>query len=229
MLHKLEEDCRSLLDAKFPEYFHFRHNHLDLLIGADKHWRLDTLENLELIGMASFGVVKSLNYINHNIEKIQRSDRDQRFKNIYFHFGLVFDCVNNLARNIALTSDYLGLKKINREPKGDEELVKKFKKWVSKEYSKKLASSIQNGGAVVFIPHQIDFLHGLVSSKPLMTEHSNFAKSVNKYRNFLFIRREWMLFNAVNLFSLLKERKCRKQEVGRNYVLQLRKIIRKCL
>ena len=180
--HNIEKEVAPLIEIAFPEYEDFFDKHL-IPLTEDGHWRNDTLDYLEFIGMASFSVLKSINFINRNIDHIKRGDPDQRFKNIYFHFGLAADSVESLSRNIALTSDFLGIKSIDKNPKEANDLIKSFEKWVQKKYSKSLEDLVKRGRQVVYHLHSIDFLKETISAD-LNADFKTFVKSLKDYRNF---------------------------------------------
>ncbi len=180
--HNIEREVSQLFEDCFPEYEKFYGEYLIPLTDGT-NWRNDTLEYLEFIGMACFGLMSSINFINKNKNCIKRGDADQRFKNIYFHFGLVSDCVDNLSRNIALTSDYLGIDKIDRKPKEQNQLIKSYKTWINKSYNKNLKDLYEKGKQITHHPHSINFYNYSTSNNTRKILRK-FFDSIKKYRNF---------------------------------------------
>ena len=78
----------SYLNKHFSNYETFFNSCLIQLI--DGHWRDNMHPIFEQIGMTDYGIIKSLNYIRISICDITVGDPNQTFKNIYFHFGLIF-------------------------------------------------------------------------------------------------------------------------------------------
>ena len=64
--------------------------------------------------MSQYGVYKSLVYIHISKLNIRVGDTDQRYKNIYFHFGLIFEIVENLAKNMILAQHQLQMIKLSK-------------------------------------------------------------------------------------------------------------------
>ena len=115
--HNIERNMAETIELKFPNFEILWDKYLMPLTGApiDFSLRNDTHPNLEEIAMSHFGVLKSLNYIRISKSKVGPGDPNQTFKNIYFHFGLIFDSVDNLLRNILIIQNYLKI--INLEEK----------------------------------------------------------------------------------------------------------------
>ena len=103
----LERDTYIKIVNRFPNFVVVEDQFLFQLKDDKLNWRNDTLVYLEEIGMCQWGILKSLNFINKSKPFLIVGDSDQRVKNIYFHFGLIFDMVANLARNIVMTEDCL--------------------------------------------------------------------------------------------------------------------------
>ena len=122
----LEKDTYVKMSTQFPLFEKLEIEYLNELKDINGNWREDTLPNLEEIGMCQYGVLKSINFINKSKLFVIAGDPNQRYKNIYFHFGLIFDIVENMARNIVLTQSYLNIRKyenkINKDKLGDKEL-----------------------------------------------------------------------------------------------------------
>ena len=85
-MHQSEIDIKELFDTSFPEFWKFRNTYLKPLVRFGS-WRNDTYEPLELIGMATVGVVKSIRFIDHAKNHIVEGDKEQSFK--IFTFILV--------------------------------------------------------------------------------------------------------------------------------------------
>jgi len=181
--HKIEREIASLIESEFPEFEDFWNKHLEPL-KKDGSWRNNTIEYLEYIGMANFAILKSINVINRNKTKIDVGDPDQSFKTIYFHFGLIADCVENLSRNIALTQHHLKIIKIDKKRRTKKELIANFKNWFSEEYSKNYKSFIQMGRPIIHYPRPNIKYTSVVIAKNARKEYDKLISSLRKYRNF---------------------------------------------
>ncbi len=182
----LEKDTYLKIENKFPNFIELENKFLFQLKDDTLNWRDDTLIYLEEIGMCQWGVLKSLNFINKSKPFLIAGDSDQRFKNIYFHFGLIFDTVENMARNIALTEDYLHILDIRKQINlSKNKLISDFQKYVENKYPSDFENMLLYGKPIFHYPQQQkSFMKIIVKNKNLRKRYSKFVELVKKYRNF---------------------------------------------
>jgi hypothetical protein len=209
--NKIEKNLSSLLNSDFPRYIVFREKYLTPLRGlpSNPNWRNDTHPILEQVGVTAYGILKSINFINHRKSFITISDFDQSFKNIYFHFGLVFDCIESFSRSIILLEKLLG--KIDLENKlriSRDELIDKYKEWVDKEYDKKYADLIEKGKPIFYYPQNDHTYLSLFLKNPIKREYNRFSRVIKDYRNFFIHNPGVDIFHEIptgKLFTIKKE------------------------
>ena len=186
--HNISRDIARTIEESFPNFEIFWSKYLVPLTGVprDTSWRIDTFPNLEEIGMSHFGILKSLNFIRISISDINVGDPKQTFKNIYFHFGLIFDSVETLARNIIVVEDCLGIIKIEERSKlSKTELITEFTKWVDEKYPSHYNKMITSGKPIFYYPqHDHNFLKILIPKKSKRKKYSKFSVDIKNYRNF---------------------------------------------
>jgi len=206
----LERESATKVDTLFPNYEVMESAYLIKIRNEDGNWRYDTSPQLEEIGMSHYAILKSFNYINISRPQISVGDSNQRYKNIYFHFGLIFDTVENMARNIVLTGSQLRIREFkNKVKKSNKDLLAEFQKYVETRYEKAFSDMIKYGRPIFYHPqYPINFISILITEKDFKTEYRNFEKSIRDYRNF-YIHKPAMDI-AINketsqLFALKKE------------------------
>ena len=131
--NNIEINLEQELLKEFPRYIPYREKYLTPLRGlpTNPNWRIDTHPDLEQIGVASYGILKSINFIYYRKNYIDISDFDQSFKNIYFHFGLIFDCIEALCRNIVLIEQSINLIDIESKLRlTEQKLTDDFAVWI---------------------------------------------------------------------------------------------------
>ena len=104
-LHPIEDDCVSLFEDKAPNFCKFRFDFIDPLVDQRgptirSSWKNNLDDKKESLGIACFGIVKSINFIRINKDKICIGDPEQRFKNIQYHNVLVFECIRAISELI---------------------------------------------------------------------------------------------------------------------------------
>jgi len=216
--NNIERSLAPLLRKYFPRYENFWSTYLMPLTGRpnDPNWRLDTYPDLEKIGIASFGIMKSISFINNKKDKIGVSgDPEQTFKNIYFHFGLAIDCVEALARSIVIIMEELRLVNIERKLKlSSASLLYYFLSWAFKDYSKSFKMMVSEGKPIFYYPqHNHDFLCLIISEKSKRRKYLSLTKKIKDYRNF-FIHNP-----GVDVFMDLHSKKhyaIRKEKVNKS-------------
>lgn len=183
--NQIENGSAALIEDLFPNYEIFWNKYLIPLMGSDGNWRNDSIHNLEDIGISQYGVLKSINFINLSIDKIKVGDPLQHFKNIYFHFGLTIDSVENLARNICIICDLLEIISIRKELLIEKtSLITKYEKWIDKHYSKSFQDMVEIGKPIFFHPHSAENFMKLIIPKPFSTSYNEFVTKMRIYRNF---------------------------------------------
>ncbi len=185
----IERNLAPLLREYFPLYNDFRSAYLIPLTGLpeDPNWRIDTHPELERIGISSFGILKSINFIFIKKNQIHVSgDPDQTFKNIYFHFGLAIDCVEALARSISIIESELKITNIDKRIKLPFiTLILNYVKWAINDYTKSYNEMISNGKPIFYYPqHDNNFLSIVVKNKSARKSYSRLTKQLKDYRNF---------------------------------------------
>lgn len=184
----IERNLAHYFNDKFPYYPKFRRSFLVPLTGFpnDPNWRFDTHPYLEQIGISSYGLLKSINFIYIKQNQIKVGDPEQTFKNVYFHFGHISDCIDSLARSIVLVVlDLLEIKKINAHMRLSEEiLLSNFEDWVKNKYEGKYNQMIQFGKPIFYYPQQ-DYNYLSLITKPLeRRSYNRFMMDIKDYRNF---------------------------------------------
>jgi len=209
--NKIEKNLEQTLQKDFPNYLVIRAKYLVPLTGLpiNPNWRSDTHPLLEQIGVTAYGILKSLNFIYHRKRFIDISDFDQSFKNIYFHFGLIFDCVESLSRSILLIEQELGLIDINQKLKlTQQELINKYSDWVNIEYSKKYLDFIEKGKPIFFYPQNDHTYLSLIIRNPIKKNYNKFSRNIKDYRNFFIHNPGVDIFKEMpsgKLFTIKKE------------------------
>lgn len=208
---KIERNIARVLEKGFPRYLLFREKYLVPLRGLpdNPNWRKDTHPLLEQIGVNAYAIIKSINFIHHRKNFITISDYDQSFKNIYFHFGLIFDCIESFSRCIILIEQSLGLIDLELKLKISRQgLIDKFIDWVDKEYDKKYIDLIEDGKPIYYYPQNDHTYLSLILKNPIKRKYNVFAKSIKDYRNY-FIHNPGVdvlnVINTSNLFTIKKE------------------------
>ncbi len=186
--HNIEREMAETIEIKFPNFEILWSKYLMLLTGmpSDPNLRNDTFPNLEEIVMSHFGVLKSLNYIRISKSNIGPGDPYQTYKNIYFHFGLIFDSVDNLLRNILIVQNHLKIIKLDEKIKiPKSKLLSEYNEWIDQKYNNAYNNMIQFGKPILYHPqNNYSFLKILITQKPIRKKYNKFVKGVRDYRNF---------------------------------------------
>lgn len=187
--NNIERSLFPILKAYFPIYENYRSEFLMPLTGLpkDPNWKKDTHPELERIGVASFGILKSVNFVFIKKDKIKVSgDPDQTFKNVYFHFGLAADCVDAVCRAIVIIESELKMIDIDKKLRLNEtNLIDEFSTWANKKYGKCYDNMINEGKPILYYPqHDHNYLNIIVTEKPLKNEYLEIIKKLKDYRNF---------------------------------------------
>lgn len=183
--NSIENNCADLFEKYFPNYEEFWNKFLTPFLTGTGNWRNDTLHNLEEIGMSLYGVLKSLNFIILSKSEIIVGDPHQRYKNIYFHFGLIFDSVNNLARNICIVGELLKIIKLDKRLKRKRiSLLLNYVSWINTKYDKYYKRMLDWGIPIYYYPqHDLNFISMLLP-KQVSKKFKIFERSIKDYRNF---------------------------------------------
>ena len=181
----IEQNCSALIEGFFPNYELFWDQYIEPLKGLDGNWRNDSLQCLEEIGISQYGVLKSINFILLLCDKIIVGDPLQRYKNIYFHFGLLFDSVKNLARNICIIGDRLGVFSLNENFKKEKvDLLNDYKEWINNNYEDYYKKMIELGKPIFYYPHKEHNFIKILLPNNLRRRYNKFVTNIKKYRNF---------------------------------------------
>ncbi len=207
---RFEIYIQPLLEAKFPNFLFWQEEFLDPMTDqVHGNWRSDTHEDLGKMAMASFGIIKSLVFIQHRKDKISTSagDYDQSFKNIYQHFTLIFDCLEAMCHKIILLRNMVGLPPdLIQQIISEEELVQTFSKWAREKYPTKAEDAYQEGIPVFYYPHKNKSFLNLLITKSRCKEYNQFVKIIKDYRNFFAHNPGVDVFRKGDvLFALKKE------------------------
>lgn len=180
-----------LFNEHFPNYDIFYNNFIQEMIGFDNHWRPDTYEYLEELGISDFGIIKSLFYIKRatmklaNINQNIENSNDQIFKNSYFHFGLIFDTVDNILKCLVFIDQKLNEECEFLKKKSRDELIAEFKTWIEKFYEKEFEKLKLGMSRIYYYPQQNrDFLKVIVPCKEFRSSYKSFIDEIKTYRNY---------------------------------------------
>lgn len=162
----------------------------------NNRWRPALDPNLESIGTGHYTLLKSLNYIRKNKDLVKMNDPEQRFKNIYFHFGLIIDCIKQLSRSILLFETKLGMVDFHENSYSSIQVVQKVEKWYDENYRTYFRKLVTNGVAIsVPLQPEKDYV-SLLGSKKALEPYNKFKIAIQPYRN-IFIHNP-----AVDIFKI---------------------------
>jgi hypothetical protein len=163
----------------------------------DGHWDPQIDENLEFIGIAHYTVLKSYSYIFQNKDGVKMNDPDQRYKNIFFHYALIIDCIKQISFHIIrfkkkLDSDTkLPIKKLSKE-----EFLGKMGDWFDQYYNDQFESFKKVGGLVMNEIHS-------VKSHIAQLNLNNKLKSFNQFSSIIGPLRNVFIHNpSIDIFYL---------------------------
>jgi hypothetical protein len=146
-------------------------------------WKSNLDRNLELIGTGHFTLLKSLNYVRKNKDQVRMNDPEQRFKNIYFHFGLIVDCIRQISRSILLFKNKLGVLNYSEERLSAETVTMQILNWYQDNYDTDFAK-LESFGISISIPLQPkrEYL-SLLATKQETKKYNTFKNNILPYRN----------------------------------------------
>lgn len=209
--NSLERESKEFLINDFPKYIEIRDRYFIPLTGYpnDSNWRIDTHPFLERIGVTNYAVLKSIVFIRHRKGHVSISDKEQSFKNIYFHFGLIFDCVETLSRYIIKIENLLKIKNQSQTLKlSKSNLLKSYEEWVDNEYPRRFVSMLECGKPIFYFPQRDHTYLSLIIQNPLKRTYNKFAKEIKDYRNYFIHNPGVDIFKEIStdrLFALKKE------------------------
>jgi hypothetical protein len=212
--HNLVQSASRFIINDFPAFNKYFVDYVIPLTDFDQkpnatNWRNDTYPPLEGIGMACFGMIKSLNYIFININNCLSGDPNQTFKNIYFHFGLCLDNVDNLSRQILLCQQELGLVNLmNALAESDERIENDFLKW-KKKYQKSITNYLEEGKPTVYFPPlKTDLLKMIILDTNIYSNFKIHSDQLKQFRNLFTHNPSVDLFsNGIESFAISKSEK----------------------
>ena len=161
--------------------------------------------------MSQYGVYKSLVYIHISKLNIRVGDTDQRYKNIYFHFGLIFEIVENLAKNMILAQHQLQMIKLSKslQPFNKPKIIKSIKKRIDKKYEKGYLLMIKHGIPLWYQIQTTNFLFEIIPKRcfKFRREYTDFVNMIKSYRNFYIHNPgvDIVIINKGKLLALKKE------------------------
>lgn len=149
----------------------------------NNRWRKNLDRNLGLIGTGHYTVLKSLNYVRKNKDHVKMNDPEQKFKNIYFHFGLIIDCIRQISRSILLFKNKLGLLEFSERKLQAEDVTKQVLDWFADSYDSNF-KKLESLGVSILIPLQPkkEYL-SILTSKENLKKYNTFKSNILQYRN----------------------------------------------
>jgi len=153
---------------------------------SNGRWRKKLDRDLEVIGTGHYTILKSLNFIRRNKEYVKINDPDQKYKNIYYHFGLIIDCIRQISRSILIFEDKLGIIKFQEKAKTKEEIELQTKGWFDQYYNK-LFERLTTYGITISqnIQPENEYISILEPTKNNIKKYNQFRNSIQQYRNIL--------------------------------------------
>lgn len=100
----------------------------------NNRWRPKLDIDLEIIGTGHYTLLKSLNYIRKNKDLVKMNDPEQRFKNIYFHYGLIIDCIKQISRSLLLFKTKLGVMDFQETKFSFDDILRITENWYKNNY-----------------------------------------------------------------------------------------------
>ena len=183
-------DVSYLIDQSIPN---FKSGWFELgkYMNDDKSRWLKNLNPLfECIGTGHYTILKSLNFIrlSKNKGKVYHNDSEQRFKNIFFHYGVITDCAYQIARCLVIIKSNLGLIEYSVEKLSLDEIYSKVKSWYGKDgknYKDRYADMFKYGLSinVDIQPGRDRFFEILDKNKKFTNDYIKFRESIQSYRN----------------------------------------------
>ncbi len=181
------KDLSELIDNSIPN---FKSGWLEIgrYINSDNSRWLNNLNPLiECVGTGHYTVLKSLNYIRLSrcISNSYINDNEQRFKNIFFHFGIITDCCKQISRSIVLIKSNLRLIEYKEEKLEYNEIKQNLKSWYESKYDSQY-KEMQNYGISVNIniqPESDIYFNILDKEKNYTKNYFIFRNAIQSYRN----------------------------------------------
>ena len=158
----------------------------------NNRWDPNIDANLEAIGTGHYTLVKSINYIYQNKEQVFLNDPELRYKNIFFHYGLIIDCINQIAFHILKFQ----LKLYNQRPflrkLSIKSVILKTIKWYCSEYIQGYRRISEQGGFILYkIQPSREYINKLKKNK----KYNSFAPTIRPIRNTLIHNPSIDIFN----------------------------------
>ncbi len=187
--HRIDyvRNVSTLIDSSIPNF-----NSAWLEIGrymnnSNSRWLSNLNPLIECIGTGHYTILKSLNFIRLTICKSNTylNDSEQRFKNIFFHFGVITDCSYQIARCIVLIESKLDLICYNEKYLNVKEIKSKVESWYSKNYISRYDDMLKYGISinVEIQPNRDNYLKILDKEKKYSKDYFKFRDSIQSYRN----------------------------------------------
>lgn len=211
----IKYEIASLIEKYFPNYEKFYNNYIVNFVGSDGNWKTDMHPIFEEIGMADYAILKSLNYIRRTCMYVVTGDPNQTFKNIYFHFGLIFDSIEHMGRNILRLEDELkiiDLKKLIKKKISEDTLSI----WLKNQYEGEIDLYIKTG-MPPSPPKGTKRIMELLLENELKLEYEKFSRNIREYRNMFVHNPSVGVFTA--FIKGMSIQFCPKKDKVRDYPL----------
>ncbi len=180
-------DLVNLIDKSIPN---FNYGWLEIgryMVEDKSRWLSNLNPLLECIGTGHYTILKSLNYIRiaKCISESYLNDPEQRFKNIFFHFGVITDCTNQIARSIVLIESKLKIRSFVEKRFTEEEIMSTVEKRIGKDYNSRYDKLVKYGTpiSVEIQPERDVYLKTLDSTNQYIGDYRIFRQAIQTYRN----------------------------------------------
>ena len=147
-------------------------------------WDLNIDEDLEIIGISHFTILKSFGYIYQNKGRIVMNDPYQRYKNIVFHYALILDCIKQISFHIIKFKNKLDPSiKIPTHNYSKEKFLEKMSTWYDENYEKQFAAFSISGGLVLKEIHSVSGYISMLNKECQFDTFNKFKEIIGPLRN----------------------------------------------
>jgi len=178
---EISEDIKNY----FPKYIDFFNLVISKFIGNHHNWKEDMHPIFEEIGMTDYAIIKSLNCIRRNYTSVTQGDPNQIFKSVYLHFGLIFDDIEHMSRNILRLKSDFNLLNLPEQLKMDKKnVIDKYSKWFDDKYTLALNEYIQTGKRTFPPSNMKKSINIFLKKEPaLKRKYKSISGKIRQYRN----------------------------------------------
>jgi hypothetical protein len=180
------KDVSTLIDNSIPN---FKPAWLEIgkyMNNENSRWLSNLNPMIECVGTGHYTILKSLNFIRLSKCKSTSylNDSDQRFKNIFFHFGLITDCSYQIARCLVLIQSKLDLIKYDEKQLDLGEIKSKVESWY-KNYDSRHKEMLKYGISIniEIQPRRDSYFDILDAEEKYTKDYFSFRDSIQAYRN----------------------------------------------